>query len=195
MALTEAFNEAVKSGNVRRVRIMMKNSLIVDPTFAEFGAMERAASSMTGLYEPYDGREMIEDKSQWNDDYMDKVMVKLVSNFSHERITHAKAVVRYLRPAAAKHTPPKNPSGGTQQRPRVTRSECTQTDPREKKQQDPQSEKYLGRTIGTGAAIGAFAGAAVAVIVGGSAAAVVGGIAAGAAVGGVVTAAVTGGGK
>ena len=29
MALTNAFYEAVKSGNVRRIRIMMKNSLLL----------------------------------------------------------------------------------------------------------------------------------------------------------------------
>ncbi len=36
MALTNAFYEAVNSGNVTRVRIMMKNSLLTDPTGAEF---------------------------------------------------------------------------------------------------------------------------------------------------------------
>lgn len=51
MALTNAFYEAVQSGNVRRVRIMMQDSLLIDPTFAEFNAMEKAASSMKGLYD------------------------------------------------------------------------------------------------------------------------------------------------
>ena len=40
MALTNAFYEAVQSGNVRRVRFMMQDSLIIDPTFAEFNAIE-----------------------------------------------------------------------------------------------------------------------------------------------------------
>lgn len=98
MSLTGAFYEAIQSGNVVRVRIMMKNSLLSDPSFAEFAEMERAAASMAGLYDPYDGGELISDKSQWTNSYMDKLMVKLMSNFSPERISHLKEVVRYLVP-------------------------------------------------------------------------------------------------
>lgn len=105
MALTNAFYEAVKSGNVRRVRIMMQDSLLVDPTFTEFNAMEKAAASMAGLYDEHDGKEFVEDRTLWNDDYMDKVMVKVLSNFSHERIEHLKEVVRYLRPVTKTVTP------------------------------------------------------------------------------------------
>ena len=98
MSLTGAFYEAIQSGNVVRVRIMMKNSLLSDPSFAEFAEMERAAASMAGLYDQYDGGELISDKSQWTNNYMDKLMVKLISNFSPERINHLKEVVRYLVP-------------------------------------------------------------------------------------------------
>ena len=98
MSLTGAFYEAIQSGNVVRVRIMMKNSLLSDPSFAEFAEMERAAASMSGLYDQYDGGELISDKSQWTNSYMDKLMVKLISNFSPERISHLKEVVRYLVP-------------------------------------------------------------------------------------------------
>ena len=56
MALTNAFYEAVQSGNVRRVRIMMQDSLLVDPTFSEFNAMEKVAAAMTGLYDKHDGK-------------------------------------------------------------------------------------------------------------------------------------------
>jgi len=35
MALTNSFYEAVKAGNVRRLRIMMEDSLLVDPSFQE----------------------------------------------------------------------------------------------------------------------------------------------------------------
>ena len=102
--LTNAFYEAVKSGNVRRVRIMMSDSLLVDPTFEEFHAMEKAAASMTGLYDEHDGKELIKDQSRWKDDYMDRVMVKVLSNFSHERIDHLKEVVQYLRPVDNKNS-------------------------------------------------------------------------------------------
>ena len=66
MALTNAFYEAVQSGNVRRVRIMMQDSLLVDPTFSEFNAMEKVAAAMTGLYDKHDGKEFIEDQTLWS---------------------------------------------------------------------------------------------------------------------------------
>lgn len=85
----------------------MKNSLLVDPTFEEFHAMEKAASSMVGLYDEHDGKELVQDRNLWNDNYMDRVMVKVLSNFSHERLEHLKEVVRYLRPPS-KYGSPKN---------------------------------------------------------------------------------------
>lgn len=98
--LTKEFYDAVKSGNVRRVRIMMKDSLLVDPTFEQFHDMEKIASSMDGLYDEHDGEELTKDRNQWDVDYMNRVMVSVVSNFSHERLDHLKEVVRYLRPVS-----------------------------------------------------------------------------------------------
>ena len=66
MALTNAFHEAVSTGNVRRVRIMMKDSLLVDPSFREFNEMERAAATMHKLYDVHDGRALDENKEHWN---------------------------------------------------------------------------------------------------------------------------------
>ena len=74
MALTNAFHEAVSTGNVRRVRIMMKDSLLVDPSFREFNEMERAAATMHKLYDVHDGRALDENKEHWNKDYMDKLL-------------------------------------------------------------------------------------------------------------------------
>lgn len=96
--LRDVFYDAVEFGNVRRVRIMMKNSMLVDPTFQQFHAMEKVAASMSGLYDEYDGKELIEDKSLWDDHYMDKMMVKVINNFSHERLDHLKRIVQHLRP-------------------------------------------------------------------------------------------------
>ena len=49
MALTNAFREAVKTGNVRRIRIMMKDSLLTDPTFQHLKEMEQAALKKEAL--------------------------------------------------------------------------------------------------------------------------------------------------
>ena len=55
MALTQSFYQAVNEKNVRLVRIMMKDSLIVDPSFQQFSEMEKAAEKVMDIYEPHDG--------------------------------------------------------------------------------------------------------------------------------------------
>ena len=46
MAITNDFMEAVKAGKMMRVRIMMKDSLLVDPTGVQFDEMERYAAEV-----------------------------------------------------------------------------------------------------------------------------------------------------
>lgn len=189
MALTNAFYEAVQSGNIRRVRIMMQDSLLVDPTFVEFNAMEKAASSMAGFYDEHDGKELIEDRSLWNDDYMDKVMVKILSNFSHERIEHLKEVVRYLRPVAKRVAPKQEPAN-------LHNYEYTHQDSyEEEKRRCQKSGDYLGAKIGAGAVVGAAVGGVIASLTGAPVAGVIGGIVAGTVVGGVTTTIIVSGGK
>lgn len=184
MALTNAFYEAVKSGNVRRVRIMMQDSLLVDPTFTEFNAMEKAATSMAGLYDEHDGKELIEDRTLWNDDYMDKVMVKVLSNFSHERIDHLKEVVRYLRPISETVTTKK------EQEYYYNCSSTHQGSYEEEKRRCQEHGDYLGAKIGAGAVAGVVVGSVVTSVAG-----VISGVVVGAVVGGVATTLIVNGAK
>jgi len=188
MALTNSFYEAVKDGNVRRVRIMMKDSLLVDPTFTDFNNMIKTASSMTGLYDAHDGREFIFDEKQWTDDYMDKLMVQVVSNFSHERINHLKDVVRYLRPVR------KSESSSSHRTEYSAEHQAKSNNYREQKYRDQQNGNYRGAKIAAGAVVGAVVGGVVASAAGVT---VVGGVAVGALIGGAaaVTASVNGGKK
>lgn len=100
MKLTNEFDEAILLGDVLSVRIMMKDSLLVDRTFTEFNQMEKEASKLNGLYDKHDGRPFNKNKETWDDEYMNKLMVQVVGNFSHERIEHLKEVVQYLRPVS-----------------------------------------------------------------------------------------------
>ena len=187
--LTNAFYEAVRSGNVRRVRIMMQDSLLVDPTFAEFNSMEKAASSMTGLYDEHDGKEFVEDRNLWNDDYMNRVMVKVLYNFSHERIDHLKEVVRYLHPVTNTVAPKK---GSMRHQ---THSTTRKGSYDEEKRRCQERGDYLGAKMGAGAIVGAAVGGVIASVAGAPVAGVIGGIVAGAVVGGATTALIVNGGK
>lgn len=98
MAITNAFNKAITEGNIRQIRIMLKDSLLVDPTFGRYNEMEKLASTIPGIYDEHDGRPFKSLSSEWSDSYMDSLMVQVVGNFSHERVEHLKDVIRTLRP-------------------------------------------------------------------------------------------------
>lgn len=187
MALTNAFYEAVNTGNVRRVRIMMNNSLLFDLTFDEFHEMEKVVSSMEGLYDEHDGKEFILDKSKWNDDYMNTIMVDVLYNFSHERINHIKDVVRFLRPVANNATSKSQETGRPHHYDNTPKGSYE-----EEKRRCQANGDYLYAKIGMGAVAGAAVGGAVAVVAGVT---VIGGAVVGAVVGGVAAVAISNGGK
>ena len=78
MIITDSFRNAILSNDVTGLRIMMKDSLLVDPSFSGFEEMRSLAAGVPGLFDPHDGREFESNKSLWNDDYMNKLMVQVV---------------------------------------------------------------------------------------------------------------------
>ena len=158
--------------------------------------MENAAASVKGLYDTYDGKEFEMNKENWNDNYMNKQMVQLVNNFSHERINHIKDIVHYLRPVDKRihSNNQKRNSNSTNSQKRNSNSKNTKTAISyiEQKHRDQQSGHYLGSKVATGAVAGAVVGGVVASAIG---ATVVTGAVAGAVVGGVAISIVSNGGK
>ena len=88
------FYSAVKTGNLLRVRIMLKDSLIVDPTFAQFNEMlAYARVEIPELLEPYDKGTLEDNSDKWDKDLMNMELVEIVNNFSQTRIDHLKRVI------------------------------------------------------------------------------------------------------
>ena len=179
MALPESFYEAVNTGNLMSVRIMMKNSLVLDRTFALFSEMEKEASKMNGLYDIHDGRELITDKSKWDDNYMHLLMVQVTDNFSHERLANLKEVIRYLHPPKEKPQQDTQRTDKKEENPRRASGSSYQ----EQKKRDQENGTFLGVGTVVGAGVGAAAGVGIAALSGGS---VVAFAIAGAVVGGIV---------
>lgn len=176
MALTNAFFEAVSSRNIRRIRIMMKDSLLVDPSFSEFHKMENEASGVINLYDIHDEGELLLDNSLWNDSYMNDLMVQVVINFSHERIEHLQQVVRFLRPLTTKKQETYNQnSTGNYKEDRAQNQENRNT----------FNFSYMGRgsKISCGAIIGGVFGGSIASAISAS---VISGLVIGAALGAIV---------
>jgi len=97
MAITKEFIEAVESGKTLRVRIMLKDILLVDPTAAKFDEMEAYANSALGnIYDEHDGETLNYDVTGWSEDYLNEQMVEVVNNFSKERVDLLKGMVRHI---------------------------------------------------------------------------------------------------
>jgi len=164
MTVAESINKAISNGDIKSIRLMMKNSLLADPSFAEFNEMTRIAGNLSGLYDAHDGRTLNSDKSAWNDDYMNNLMVQVVDNFSHERLNHLMEVVRYLRPAAARRQ--RSTSTGSTESGQIppNRPSPSQRSGFQKK----RDQHNRGERIAAGAAVGGVAGGIIAGIAGGS---------------------------
>ena len=97
MIITQEFMDAVNNKNIRMTRIMLKDSLIVDPTFAEFEKMmEIVKENNINIYDKHDGEVLKQEQSKWTKDYMDEQMVQLIYNFSEERIKLLKNICKSL---------------------------------------------------------------------------------------------------
>lgn len=95
--LSPEFNSALKSGNLLRTRIMLKDSLIVDPTFTQFNEMlAYARRDLPGVVVPHDGEALENDRSKWTKDLMNMELVEIVNNFSDVRIEHLKKIIEVI---------------------------------------------------------------------------------------------------
>lgn len=122
MAITNEFTEAVQSGKMMRVRIMLKDSLLVDPTAAQFDEMERYATEKMGnIYTEHDGEVLNFDVSSWNEDYLNQQMVIVVNCFSKERIDLLKGMVHFLYKEKANKI--RNKTASTQSQIHITRKQ------------------------------------------------------------------------
>lgn len=169
MAITESFRKASATCDVSGIRIMMKDSLLVDPTFGEFKEMENLAKGVDGLYDPHDGRELNPDKTAWNDDYMNKLMVQVVGNFSHERINHLKDVVFYLRPVAPRSQTSASSRSYTRHESSWRSAEVHHPNSHQQKQKNEHNNQTVdnrGIKIATGAIGGGVAGGVAAAVIG-----------------------------
>lgn len=103
MNISQEFKDAVEEKDIMMVRIMLKDSLIVDPTFEEFNAMiSYSEKFLDELYDEHDGEIFSRNPSDWTKDYMDEEMVRVISNFSKERISLLKSICQHLYSNRAK---------------------------------------------------------------------------------------------
>lgn len=100
MALTNAFYEAVREKKIELLRIMLKNSMLMDKSFAEFNEMKKAlgVELENVVFVNFDGAKLEKDSTLWNEDYLNEQMVDLMDNFAYERVEHIQSVISNLYP-------------------------------------------------------------------------------------------------
>lgn len=97
MSLSEKFINAVDEQDLIKARVIIKGSLVIDPTFKETDEyINYASKKMADLFDEHDNEEFINDSLLWDEDYMNKELNNLMYNFSRERINHIKDICRYL---------------------------------------------------------------------------------------------------
>ena len=95
--VSEEFKKVVSEKNLLGIRIMIKDSLILDPTFEQMKRLYSYAKSyIPDLVVAYDGGYLEEDQSKWNVETMNEELVGLVNNFSDIRICHLKKLISVI---------------------------------------------------------------------------------------------------
>ena len=77
---------------------MIKNSLLAyyDNWKIFDQRLSYASKNIPSLFEVHDGEKFNMDQSMWDEALLDKTTVKLVHNFSKERLTYTRKLVDYL---------------------------------------------------------------------------------------------------
>lgn len=97
MEISQNLKKAVDSKDVRLTRIMLGDSMIIDPTFRKFDAMlQYAEKELSNLYDDHDGEKFSYDITTWDETLLNSQMVKSVYNFSKERIAFLKQICRHI---------------------------------------------------------------------------------------------------
>lgn len=92
--VSSEFKATVEDKNLLLTKIMLKDSFVLDPTFAQLREMlSYAQERLPDLMETYNGDYLEEDSSKWTSDTMNEELVELITNFSIVRINHLKKVV------------------------------------------------------------------------------------------------------
>ena len=96
MEISDDFINAVENRNILRVKLILKNSFIIDPTGETFNKLlEFTLNKIPDLFDKHDG-ELFKDEANWTEEYFNEETVKIVDNFSEERIKLLKAIADKL---------------------------------------------------------------------------------------------------
>ena len=90
----EMFKEELRKNNILKIRLMMKNSLLYDPSFKTFNEMEKLAEEYkVNIWQDSSCEDFIKQKQSWTMDDVNYELTAIVSDFTKERIVYLKDLI------------------------------------------------------------------------------------------------------
>lgn len=92
------FKKAILSEDIIAIKSILIDSLVIDPTAKTFDELLLYAKEnlKNNLIDIHDGEILIDNENEWNIDYLNKQMVKVLYNFSNERIQLIKNMCKII---------------------------------------------------------------------------------------------------
>lgn len=94
MAISSEFSQAVQEKNTLRVRIMLKDSLLVDKSFALFSELLRYAEEQEITVWMIPDEPLEQESKPWSIDTMNYELTALVNDFTREHVNYVKQIIR-----------------------------------------------------------------------------------------------------
>lgn len=92
--ISREFESAIASNNLLRARVMLKDSLVIDPTFRQLDEMlAYVKCKLPSIIVSFDGEPLQNDLAGREREVMNLELVQLVNNFSQERVNHLKQII------------------------------------------------------------------------------------------------------
>lgn len=96
--VSSEFQSSIAEKNLLLARIILKDSMVIDPTFKQFDEMLLYAKArFPEIMVPFDNEPLENDIQKWDIDQMNAELVLLVRNFSDNRILHLKKLISTVR--------------------------------------------------------------------------------------------------
>lgn len=95
--ITPEFRRAVKERNLLRIRIMMKDSLLIDKSADLFNEMNKYAKNQ-GIYVwTKNGKEFdVLPEDSWDESLLNSELVKLINDFTIKRVSYCLDIIRKI---------------------------------------------------------------------------------------------------
>lgn len=108
MPVTKEFMQAIEDRNILRIRLMMKNSLLLDASFNDFRKMEKIAMEHgIDVWQHTSKSTLSKREKPWSRDDMNYELTSIVNDFTKEHMQYLMEIIKELYHGSSNTTKPK----------------------------------------------------------------------------------------